>query len=76
MPDETRIHLLATYNSEVAHGVVHTDEWVACMAAEQEWFNKRQRDEMIAQGGEEVSPGVWMVPAPRKRRFWEVLRGV
>jgi hypothetical protein len=35
---------LATYNSEVARGLLHTPEWKAKMAAEQERFN-RWRDE-------------------------------
>ena len=35
---------LATYNSEVARGIVHTPEWDARMAEDQARFNKQQRD--------------------------------
>ena len=35
---------LATYNSEVARGIVHTPEWDARMAEDQERFNKQQRE--------------------------------
>lgn len=34
------ITTLATYNSEVARGIVHTEEWKALMAEAQAWFNQ------------------------------------
>lgn len=76
IPAESRIARLGYYNGEVARGLVHTEEWKQHMREEQDWFDERRRHEMIDQGGEEVSPGVWLVPAPRRRRFWEVLRGL
>lgn len=39
-PDVQRIHVLADYNSEVARGLVHTEEWRAKMAEEQRWYNE------------------------------------
>jgi hypothetical protein len=33
------VEKLARYNSEVARGIVHTDEWKAKMAAMQKTFN-------------------------------------
>ncbi len=33
---------LATYNSEVARGIVHTEEWKRLMALRQEQFNAEQ----------------------------------
>lgn len=37
---------LAIYNAEVARGIVHTPEWKAKMAAEQERFNEWQRSQL------------------------------
>jgi hypothetical protein len=37
-----RVMQLATYNSEVGRGLVHTPEWVAFMEKEQAWFNSQQ----------------------------------
>lgn len=74
--DDSRIARLAAFNSERGRGIVHTEAWCDLMADEQEWFNQRQMSEMLAQGGEEVSPGIWMVPAKPSRRFWQVLRGL
>lgn len=34
-----RITRLATYNSQKAQGLVHTADWAAYMAAEQDWFD-------------------------------------
>lgn len=36
---QQRISRLATYNSEVHRGLVHTPEWKAFMASEQVWFD-------------------------------------
>lgn len=36
----SRWDALAQYNAEVARGLVHTDEWKAKMAAEQEKFDR------------------------------------
>ena len=66
--DEWRISRLATFNSERARGIVHTDDWLALMAEEQEAWNRQQMAEMLAQGGEEVSPGVWIVPGKSSKR--------
>lgn len=44
---EHRWNDLATYNGEVARGLVHTPEWKAKMAKEQELFNAEMK------GGEE-----------------------
>lgn len=76
MSDDARLSRLATYNAEVYRGVVHTDEWHEMMGKEQAWFDQRNRDELIAHGGEEIRPGVWMLPKPRRRTFWQVLRGL
>jgi hypothetical protein len=35
------VNVLAIYNSEVARGIVHTDEWKSQMSVLQERFNKR-----------------------------------
>jgi hypothetical protein len=40
---QQRITRLATYNSEVHRGLVHTPEWKAYMAAEQVWFDALPR---------------------------------
>lgn len=40
--DEHRWDKLATYNAEVSRGIVHTEEWKALMAKEQETFNEFQ----------------------------------
>ncbi len=39
-PMPERFNVLAGYNSEVAHGIVHTPEWDAQMAALQSAFNE------------------------------------
>jgi hypothetical protein len=66
---EFRIHRLATYNSEVHRGLVHTEEWQQFMGREQAWFNDQRKQELVDAGGYETSPGVWLVPRP-KRRWW------
>jgi hypothetical protein len=68
--DEFRVNRLATYNSERGRGLLHKDEWVRFMQEEQEEWGKERFAEMAAQGGEEVAPGVWFVPAPPKKRWW------
>lgn len=35
----SRINRLATFNAEVARGLVHTDDWRGFMRREQEWFD-------------------------------------
>lgn len=69
MSAEHRISRLATYNAEVYRGIVHTDEWHEMMGKEQAWFDRRNRDELIAQGGKEVGRGVWLVPSEPKQRW-------
>jgi hypothetical protein len=68
---------LARYNSEIARGIVHTPEWDALMAQEQERFDRQQQDEWIVKGGHPLDPddpdGAWMVPGPRFS-LWERLR--
>ncbi len=41
---------LATYNSEVARGIVHTDAWKARMAERQRLFDERSVDDAYRQG--------------------------
>ena len=41
--DTMRIRVLATYNSEKARGIVHTDEWKELMKQEQKWFDNRNK---------------------------------
>lgn len=36
---ESRVNRLARFNSEAGRGILHTPEWTAFMAEEQEWFN-------------------------------------
>lgn len=75
IPDESRINRLATFNSERGRGILHTEAWLDLMADEQEWWNQHQMSEMLAQGGEEVSPGVWMIPRQdsKQSRFFRML---
>lgn len=70
LDDDIRISRLARFNGEKARGIAHTEDWRDLMAGEQEWWNQRERAAMFEQGGEEVSPGVWLVPPPKKRRWW------
>ena len=70
---EERVNRLARYNSEAARGLLHSEEWREFMAREQAWFNSERNAEMEAQGGEEISPGVWLVPAPKKKRWLRFL---
>jgi hypothetical protein len=42
--------LLATYNAEVARGIVHTDEWNAEMAELQRMFNDSNRQKPTRAG--------------------------
>ena len=44
---------LATYNSEVARGIMHTPEWTSRMKLVQEAFNARQR-EWAAENGIQI----------------------
>lgn len=39
------VSILARYNSEVAHGIVHTEEWKARMVVLQERFDKASAEE-------------------------------
>lgn len=41
---------LATYNSEVARGIVHTPEWVEAMRNQQERFNAQQAERAEREG--------------------------
>jgi len=72
MSDRYEYTDLANYNSEVARGIVHTPEWKARMAVEQERFNANKVARIKAEGGEEVSPGCWIIPPrPQPKRWWQ-----
>lgn len=47
---EHRWDALATYNAEVARGLVHTPEWKAKMAEEQKLFDKEQHQRYLDEG--------------------------
>ena len=49
-PHAVNTHDLATYNSEVARGIVHTDEWKARMAEQQQAFIVGQLAEADSKG--------------------------
>ena len=70
---DTEFNALARYNSEIARGIVHTPEWDARMAQEQERFNRQQMDEWIAAGGHPLDPdnhdGAGVVPGSPPSRF-------
>lgn len=51
---------LATYNSEVARGLVHTPEWVSYMAHLQKRFNQENDRWALAHGGIRMEGGGWM----------------
>lgn len=67
--EEFRINRLATYNAEVGRGLVHTEDWRWLMEREQTWFDDTRKQKLIAAGGYETSPGIWLVPKP-KHRWW------
>lgn len=56
-----RWEMLARYNGERAHGLVHTPEWVAKMAVEQAAFDAEMAAEMTAQGGTPMAGGGWLI---------------
>lgn len=63
---------LAQYNAEVARGLVHTPEWKAKMANEQERFDWQSRREMIMRhGGDPSSLG----PPPPNVRISPAMEG-
>lgn len=68
--EEFRLNRLGCYNAERARGLLHTKEWQERMAVEQAWFDDCRERELRAQGGEEISPGLWLLPAPKKR-WWQ-----
>lgn len=43
--DQEWVHILARYNTEAAHGIVHTEEWKAQMIVLQERFDKASAEE-------------------------------
>jgi hypothetical protein len=63
---------LATYNAEVARGIVHTPEWKAKMAHEQERFDWQTRREFLMRNQISVEhlgpppPPVYLPPAQEK----------
>lgn len=71
--DNYRWHALATYNAERDRGLLHTPQWHAAMAIEQEAFNAEQDEARRARGGHEIEPGVWVFTTPA--RFWHRLNG-
>ena len=48
--EEHRWNALATYNSEVARGLVHTPEWRKKMAEEQKLFDEEQHQRYLDEG--------------------------
>lgn len=69
-------HELARYNDEVAHGLVHTEEWRQRMRAAQESWDARVRMDMEATGATPMSGGGWMLmPAPKRRGWWRRMFG-
>ena len=57
MPARYEYDYLATYNAEVARGIVHTDEWKARMREEQRRFDDRNRPQPSREGPEDPAPG-------------------
>lgn len=45
-PAEYEFWALATYNAERARGIVHTPEWTAAMAREQERFDAHWKENL------------------------------
>ena len=78
-------HELATYNSERARGLVHTDEWNQRMAAAQAAFDAARRAEIHAEAAKARAAGATVVetesgglliipPRHRRRRWWQIRR--
>lgn len=40
---EPQFQVLATFNSEVARGLLHSEEWKAKMAQTQRWYDEKLR---------------------------------
>lgn len=55
-PDVYEFAALAQYNSERFRGIVHTEEYRALMAQEQERFNAQKEAEILTSGGLIVRP--------------------
>lgn len=69
-------HQLATYNSEVARGLVHTDEWKERMRLQQSLWDSRLRMDMEDAGAVPVPGGGWMlVPQPEPPSWWRRVFG-
>lgn len=62
---------LATFNSERARGLVHTQEWRQLMAVEQERFDKARVDDLIVRGFRPIGNGdVWVGPSSTRLPWW------
>lgn len=59
-PEE--LTMLATYNSERARGILHSDEWKGYMAALQNKFDHANEAWSVDHGGERRSDGSWIYP--------------
>lgn len=60
---EQRTRILARYNDEVAHGIVHTAEWRAQMAMLQREWDAAQEAKRIAEGYTKTESG-WLKLIP------------
>lgn len=73
-------HELATYNSERARGLIHTDEWHQRMARAQEAFDAARRAEIHAEAAkaraagatviETEGGGLLIIPPSYQPRWW------
>lgn len=54
-----RWKVLATYNAEVARGIMHTPEWKNKMHQEQLAFDAEQNSRRRAEGLVQVAPNLW-----------------
>lgn len=54
-------HRLASYNSEVARGIMHTAEWQERMRVAQENWDQRIAASMQASGATPMPGGGWLV---------------
>lgn len=59
---------LARYNAERSHGLIHTPEWDAEMAAEQARFMAWREAQWRAEGYEQHPNGYW-IKVPKRRRW-------
>lgn len=72
---EYRYAELATYNSEVARGIVHTDEWKQRMRLEQELYDHGIEMRMRAIGAIRLGNGGWLMVPEARPSWWRRLFG-